>query len=441
MKNYVWQDDSGEGVDRTIMEFMAGEDVVLDRELFPFDITATAAHVRGLSRIGILSTEESITLCQLLDELKQLFEAGQFILDDRYEDGHSAIEMFLTEKVGDTGAKVHTGRSRNDQVAVATRLYMRDCLRKLAGLCGQTGQACLLRAEQHTNLPMPGYTHLQRAVPSSVGLWMGGFAEAFTDNLAFAARVMGLIDCSPLGTAAGYGVNLPLDRDGVASELGFDRLQVNPMYTQNSRGKFEIMVLQAASHAMQDVRRLAWDLSIFTTSEFDFVALPKQYTTGSSIMPNKSNPDVVELLRGKVATVDSAIVEIQSVLSLPSGYQRDLQLTKAPLIRGIKSALQSLAIVPALVKGLQFKEDNMKKSISLDMFTTDIALAKAASGVPFRTAYLEAKRAMDESGEMDVAASLAQRVSPGACGALQLDRIGSRLEQEIQGLSEGDFKA
>jgi len=207
------------------------------------------------------------------------------------------------------------------------------------------------------------------------------------------------------------------------------------MYTQNSRGKFEIMALQAASHAMQDLRRLAWDLSLFTTSEFNFVAVPKQYSTGSSIMPNKSNPDVVELLRGKAATVDAAIGEIQSLLSLPSGYQRDLQLTKPPMIRGMKSALQALDIVPGLVEGLRFKEDNMRESISPDMFMTDIALASAARGTPFRTAYLEAKRAVDESEEFDVAASLADRVSPGACGDLQLDRIRRRMEQEIQGLS------
>jgi argininosuccinate lyase len=436
MKNFVWQDEGGESVDQTIMEFMAGEDVVLDRELFPFDIDATAAHVRGLARIGILSAEESATLCESLEQLKREFESGDFVLDDRYEDGHSAIEMYLTDKAGDAGAKVHTGRSRNDQVAVATRLFLRDSLQKLAGLCAQLAQACLERAEQQADVPMPGYTHLQRAVPSSVGLWMGGFAEAFSDNLAFIGSVLELIDCSPLGTAAGYGVNLPLDRDGVASDLGFARLQVNPLYTQNSRGKFEIMALQAASHAMQDLRRLAWDLSLYTTSEFDFVTLPPQYVTGSSIMPNKANPDVVELLRGRVATVDAAVVEIQSVLSLPSGYQRDLQLTKAPLIRGITSALQALAIAPALVGGLQLNEEKMRKAISLDMFLTDMALAKAARGTPFRTAYLEAKKAADETGEMDAAASLTERVSPGACGDLQLDRIRLRLEQQIQALGE-----
>ena len=432
MKNFLWKDDDGTRVDRNIMEFMAGEDVILDRELFPFDVQATAAHVRGLERIGILSPEESTTLCGLLEQLQREFSEGSFVLDDRYEDGHSAIEMFLTEKVGDIGAKVHTGRSRNDQVAVATRLFLKDRLEQLISLVGRIAGACLERAERQASVPMPGYTHLQRAVPSSVGLWMGCFAEAFTDDLVFASGVLDLVDCSPLGTAAGYGVNLPLDRDGVASDLGFDRIQVNAMYAQNSRGKFEIMALQAAMHAMQDVRRLAWDLSLFTTSEFDFITLPGQYTTGSSIMPNKSNPDVVELLRGKAATIEGAIVEIQSVLSLPSGYQRDLQLTKAPLLRGFRAALQALAVLPPLVEGMTFKEENMRSSISVDMFATDIALAKTVQGVPFRTAYLDAKRSLGEAGAPDASASLAQRVSPGACGDLQLDRIRARLEQKFR---------
>lgn len=431
MNKYLWQSDSDEQVDKTIMEFMAGEDIILDRELFPFDIRATAAHVRGLQRIDVLSSDESSTLCDLLDELQQEFEVGRFQLDDRFEDGHSAIEVYLTERGGDLGAKVHTGRSRNDQVAVATRLYLKDCLQRLLELNGRIARSCLHQAEQYADVAMPGYTHLQRAVPSSIGLWLGGFAEAFTDNLAFASRVLELIDSSPLGTAAGYGVNLPLDRDGVASDLGFSRIQVNPMYAQNSRGKFEIMALEAALHAMQDVRRLAWDLSLFTSSEFDFVRLPEQFTTGSSIMPNKSNPDVVELLRGRAATPAAAISEIQATLSLPSGYQRDLQLTKAPMIRGLRATLQALAIVPALVRGLQFNQQKMRDAISKEMFATDLALEQAAAGVPFRSAYLAAKRELDQIDEPDIAASLAQRTSPGGCGDLQLDRIRRRLEQEL----------
>ncbi|MGK2924093.1 MAG: lyase family protein, partial [Lysobacterales bacterium] len=330
MKNYLWNLSGEAPVSESIMEFLAGEDILLDRELFRFDIQATAAHVRGLMRIRILAADEAEKLLALLNTLREDFEAARFELDDRFEDGHSAIEAFLTERAGDSGARVHTGRSRNDQVSVATRLYLKDRLQRLAALNGRLALACLRKAEEHADLPMPGYTHLQRAVPSSVGLWMAAFAEAFTDNIAIAMGALETVDCNPLGTAAGYGVNLPLDRDGVSAELGFSRLQVNPLYAQNSRGKFELLALQAALHAMQDVRRLAWDLSLFTTSEFDFVELPREYTTGSSIMPNKANPDVVELLRGRAATVEAAIVEIQSLLSLPSGYQRDLQLTKAP---------------------------------------------------------------------------------------------------------------
>jgi len=429
VKQFLWQSGGAESVDEVIMEFLAGEDIVLDRELFPYDIRATAAHVRGLARIGILDGAESDRLTGLLDELLDEFAAGRFVLDERFEDGHSAIEMFLTERSGDLGAKVHTGRSRNDQVAVATRLYLKDRLLQLAELEGRIAMACLHKAEQHADLPVPGYTHLQRAVPSSAGLSMGAFAEAFTDNLSLALNALGVVDASPLGTAAGYGVNLPLDRDGVAGELGFSRLQVNPMYAQNSRGKFELLALQAAAHALQDVRRLAWDLSLFTTSEFRFVELPQAYITGSSIMPNKANPDVVELLRGRVAAVEAAIVEIQSLLSLPSGYQRDLQLTKAPLIRGLAAALQALAIVPALVEGLGFREGAMREAISVEMYATDLALEQAARGVPFRAAYQDAKRKLDAMQAADAAASLAQRVSPGGCGNLLLDRIRGRLER------------
>lgn len=431
MGRYVWQADAETSIDATIMEFMAGEDVILDRELFVYDLRATAAHVRGLERIGLLSPEDGAKLCDLLDSLKVEFEAGRFVLDEKFEDGHSAIEFFLTEHAGDLGAKVHTGRSRNDQVAVATRLFLKDCLIRLMRLNQNIANAALEQAETHAHVPMPGYTHLQRAVPSSVGLWMAAFAEAFTDNLGFARRIFELVDCSPLGTAAGYGVNLPLDRQGVAEDLDFGRVQLNPMYAQNSRGKFEIMALQAVLHSMQDVRRLSWDLSLFTTSEFDFVRLPKQYTTGSSIMPNKSNPDVVELLRGRASAPEAAILEIQSILSLPSGYQRDLQLTKAPLMRGMNASLQALSIVPGLIGGLEFKQQQMKDAISPEMFATDIALQHAASGVPFRQAYLDAKAQLDRIEAPDIAANLAQRTSPGACGDLRLAQIRQRLELEV----------
>jgi argininosuccinate lyase len=431
MSDFLWQSGKGNEVPElgdAIMQFMAAEDVLLDRVLFPHDLRATAAHVRGLHRIGILTLQDSDGLCRLLAELEADFSAGRFILDHRFEDGHSAIEAYLSERSGDLGARVHTGRSRNDQVAVALRLYMREQVRRMAGFDRAIAKACLEQAGKHENLPMPGYTHLQRAVPSSVGLWLASFAEAFGDDLAFAISVLEILDASPLGTAAGFGVNLPLDRAGVAAELGFSRLHINPMAVQNARGKFELMSLQAAQHAMQDVRRLAWDLSLFATAEFGFVRLPPHYSTGSSIMPNKSNPDVVELLRARVATVEGAIVEIQSVLGLPSGYHRDLQSSKAPLVRGMQCTLQALAIVPALIQGLAFNSERMRDAISPDMFATDHALELAAAGKPFREAYHKVKVELDSLPQRDIEENLARRISPGACGNLQLEEIESRLE-------------
>jgi argininosuccinate lyase len=428
MSEFLWESEAAVDIDQAILEFTTGEDVVLDRELFPYDLQATVAHVHGLERIGLLAPAESAQICALLDELREEFAAGSFVLDQRFEDGHSAIELWLTGRAGPLGERVHTGRSRNDQVAVATRLYMRERLRAIGHSCAATARACLVQAERHAATPMPGYTHLQRAVPSSIGLWMGGFAESFSDDVALIAAVLELLNASPLGTAAGYGVNLPLDRDGVAAELGFSRLQVNPLSAQNARGKSELMALQAAAHPMQDLRRLAWDLSLFTTREFDFVRLPGKYTTGSSIMPNKSNPDVVELMRARVATLEGAMHEIQALLSLPSGYQRDLQLTKGPLLRGLRAAETPLAILPALVLGLEFNTERMLQAISPDMFATDAALELAASGVPFREAYRRIKERPAGLEDRDVAESLSRRSSPGSCGALMLDRIRDRLE-------------
>lgn len=427
MNRYVWNKGDGEGIDKKVMEFLAAQDVILDRELFLHDIRATIAHVNGLQRIGILNGEEQQQLLAALESLANRFRAGEFLLDDQYEDGHSAIESVLTGQLGELGKKVHTGRSRNDQVLVASRLYLKQQLDTIVKLDYQIAVACLQQAEKHAMAPMPGYTHMQRAVPSSVGLWLGGFAESFTDSLAGAAQAHDLLDNCPLGTAAGYGVNLPLDREGVAAELGFKRVQINPLAAQNSRGKFELIALQAAALALHDVRRLAWDLSLYTTSEFDFVRLHDRYATGSSIMPNKSNPDVVEILRASAAVVAGAEAEIKALQSLPSGYQRDLQMTKAPMIRGMQHCVNSLQLVAGLVDSMEFNFDKMEAAITPQMYATDRAIEAVSQGVAFRTAYKDTKnRLSDVQGQ--AAKSLAQRISPGACGALQLDKISARLE-------------
>jgi len=426
MSSPLWQ-KSDTVIDPRIMRFLAGEDVVLDRELLPFDIRASHAHVAGLARIGILTADENAAIARELDALAADFASGEFVLDARYEDGHSAIEARLTERLGDTGRRIHTGRSRNDQVLVASRLYLCARLGELRALCISIARVALDRAAAEIALPMPGYTHLQRAVVSSAGMWWAGFAESFIDNAQIARDAQALVDANPLGTAAGYGVNLALDRDGVTAALGFARLQVGPVAAQLSRGKYEWQALAALSQALGDVRRLAWDLSLFTTREFGLVALPAQYTTGSSIMPNKRNPDVIELLRASQAVTVGAMAELTALLSLPSGYQRDLQFTKGPLIRALRHGLDALALLPELLLALRWNETALRAAIEPSMYATDLAVEQAVSGVPFRDAYRAAADATASLDQRTPEASLAARVSPGAGADLRLDVLAARL--------------
>ena len=428
MKDLIWKKNGeGENTDPAIMAFLAGEDVALDTELLLFDIAASAAHVRGLQQINILSVEESSKLQDGLLLIAEDVRSGIRKLDSQFEDGHSAIESWLTEMLGDIGGKIHTGRSRNDQVAVAMRLFMKDRLKQLQDCCTQVASVLLNRINTEGDLPMAGYTHLQSAMPSSAGLWLAGHAEAFIDNAELATLTFNWLDASPLGTASGFGVNLELPRQEVARDLGFARMVVNPQYAQNSRGKIELQALSVLSACTLDLRRLAWDLSLFTTREFGFVKLPAQYCTGSSIMPNKNNPDTVELLRAVHGVVQGAQTELASVLSLPSGYQRDLQATKPPLLRAFEKGLQALKLLPDLLAGFEWQAQRMLESITPEMLATDRALDMARDGIPFRDAY---KTVTAETGEISseaIAKSLANRVSPGGCGQLETSLLESRL--------------
>ena len=426
MTQPLWQ-KSGIQIDPRIMRFLAGDDVILDREFFLHDITASKAHVEGLQHIGLVSVDEAAALKRELDALAEDFRSGAFVLDERFEDCHSAIEARLTERLGDAGRRVHTGRSRNDQILVATRLWLKDKLAELEAHCRAVAEVCLERAAQPA-IPMPGYTHLQRAVVSSTSMWFAGFAEGFIDNALRARQTRELIDANPLGTAAGYGVNLSLDRAHTTQALGFGRMQVSPIYAQLSRGKYEMAVLEAIGAAMLDVRRLAWDLSLFTTAEFGFVQLPAQYTTGSSIMPNKRNPDVVELLRASYASVAAARTEIEQLLSLPSGYQRDLQFSKGSIFHGVRHGLMALELVPDLLAQMAWNEATMRAAIEPAMYATDVAIEQAAAGVPFRDAYRAAAETAASAGEgRTPEGSLAARTSPGAGDQLKLDELRARL--------------
>ncbi|MEO8808774.1 MAG: argininosuccinate lyase [Rhodanobacter sp.] len=416
-------------MDAKIMQFLAGDDVLLDREFFLHDITASKAHVEGLANIGVVSSEDAAALSRELDALAADFASGVFVLDERFEDGHSAIETRLTERLGDAGRRVHTGRSRNDQILVATRLWLKDKLLVLESHCRSIASVCLDRAAQAA-LPMPGYTHLQRAVVSSTAMWFAGFAEGFIDNAWRARQTLALVDANPLGTAAGYGVNLKLDREHTTRALGFARMQISPIYAQLSRGKYEMAALEAIAGALLDLRRMAWDLSLFTTAEFNFVRLPAEYTTGSSIMPNKRNPDVIELLRASYASVAAARTEIEQLLSLPSGYQRDLQISKGSLFHGVRRGLGALELVPDLLARLEWNEAAMRLAIEPAMYATDLAVEQAAAGVPFRDAYRAAAEASAGAGQgRTPQGSLAARVSPGAGDDLRLDALRARLDQ------------
>jgi len=426
MSDLLWQ-KPGVKVDARIQRFLAGEDVILDREFFLFDIEASRAHAEGLQQIGILDAEELAGLARELTLLADDFREGRFVLDETFEDGHSAIEARLIERLGDAGRKIHTGRSRNDQILVATRLWLKDRLTRVKALCRESAEVALARADAERALPLPGYTHLQRAVVSSAGMWWAAWAEGFIDDAVRASDTLAWVDANPLGSAAGYGVNLPLAREHTTQALGFGRMQVSAGYAQLSRGKFEMAAIDALGSALLDLRRLAWDLSLFTSAEFGFVALPAEYTTGSSIMPNKRNPDVIELMRASYASAAAARTEVEQLLSLPSGYHRDLQFSKGAIFHAFGRGLGALELLPDLLRNLEWKPERMRAALDPSMYATDLAVDLARKGLPFRDAY---KQAADPASwaQGDPEASLAARVSPGAAADLRLDELHRRLK-------------
>ncbi len=426
----LWQKPGALGPDAEMMRFTVGDDRAVDAVLLPFDVRASVAHVRGLGRIGVLSPIDAERLAASLVDVGRTFERGDLTIDERFEDGHSALEHALVERLGDLGKRVHTGRSRNDQVQVALRLYAMDRLSTARARIAAAAEVLLARAAADERTPMPGYTHLKRAVPSSVGLWLAGIAEGLIDDLELVGAAEAFASASPLGTGAGFGVNLALDREGVARELGFARVAWNPMNVQNARGKTELVVLGALESALLDARRFAWDLSFFVNEELGFAALPDEFTTGSSLMPNKRNPDAAELLRAAYASVLGARTEIAATLSLPSGYHRDLQRTKSAFVRGVEGALAALSIFARLAGAFTLDPARMRACIDGPMFATDRALELARAGTPFRDAYREvgvAVRSGASAPADDVEASLAARVSPGACADLRLDDMRRRL--------------
>jgi argininosuccinate lyase len=424
-KNYLWSGEDGNNIHQDLMDFMAGNDIKLDRHLFVFDIEATKVHVQGLKKIGIFTSEEYRKVKKALKVLKKQFQSGEFSLDNKYEDGHSAIEFYLTEQLGSLGKKTHTGRSRNDQVLTCSRLFMRHHLQQIKELNKKVISSLLDLAEKHKNTAMPGYTHLQRAMPTTVAVWLLGFAESLIDDNMLIDSTISYINSSPLGTAAGFGVPLNLPREFTAKKLKFERVQINPVYAQNSRGKFDLVVLQTIYQVMLDIRRFSWDLSLFMTDEFNFVKLDKSYTTGSSIMPNKANPDVVELMRASLSVIEGSISQIQSLMSLPSGYQRDLQMSKEPMVKSLLFTTKVLKLIPGLIDAMNFNPEVMKSAISPEMMATDYALEQVKKGKNFRDAYGTAKVTENNISYQD---SIRNRISLGGAANLGIKSLRKRLD-------------
>jgi len=416
----LWQKDYS--LDSLMEEFTVGNDYILDQELVIADCLASIAHARGLHEIGILDDEELAVLTQGLAEIIGLRQQNAFPITLENEDCHTAIESYLTEHYGEVGKKIHTGRSRNDQVQTALRIWMREYTLKLCNITGNLCEQLLSFAAEYAEVPMPGRTHMQIAMPSSVGLWAAAYAEELYDEAQHLMHLSWTLDQSPLGSAASYGVPLPLDRQFTAEQMGFTRVQNNVLYANNSRGKFEAMLLDGCEYIALTLSKLAQDLMLFTLPEFGYFSLPRELCTGSSIMPQKKNPDGLELARSRSALVGSASMRVKSIIrSLPSGYNRDFQDTKEPLLQGTKATWQLVQIFSRMVKGLTVNKDALIAACTPELYATDIVLQQVAEGKNFRDTYKEVGLHLDQVAKLDPVATLSSRTSLGTTGNLGLD--------------------
>ena len=371
-----------------VLRYTAGEDHMLDARLVPYDVRGSIAHAEMLAAIGLISDDDCAAIRDGLNSLAADFGDDKWSISLEDEDIHTALESRLTNNIGDAGARLHLGRSRNDQVLTALRLYLRDAAEDLAGRVEELRESVAALSDRQGDVELPGYTHMQHAMPSSVALWCGGFDEAFADAIAGLQTTRRRINKNPLGSAAGYGTpGLPLDRDLTTEKLGFDTTQAPVTSVQLSRGKAESTLLFEVTLLLQDLGRMASDLLLFYTQEFAYVSLAADVTTGSSIMPQKRNPDVLELLRAASGTAHACLDEsLMITAKLQSGYQRDLQRLKAPLFRGIDLAVESVDIMAYLLGGLRFLPENIE--LDEGIFATAEAYRLVnEEGIPFRVAY------------------------------------------------------
>src|SRR5258708_10663192 len=429
MTTKLWS--KGYELDATIEAFEAARNAALDAQLVRHDLWGSLAHARMLRRIGVLADDEWGRLDEALRALLADAEAATLRPSTAQEDVHTAIEQALVARVGASGKRIHTGRSRNDQVLLDLRLFVKEALAAPSLAALDTASTLVALARAHEWTPMPGYTHMQRAMLSSVGLWAAAYAEALLDDCGQLAAAYALNDQSPLGSAAAYGTPLPLDRAYVAQLLGFAHVQHNVLAAANARGKSEAAVVQALALVMLDLSKWAQDVLLFTTSEYGFFEVPQELCDGSSIMPQKRNLSALELVRARAHTVIALQGQMLATLAgLPSGYNMDYQETKAPMMEAIHLCRESLAVRQLFAARLEGKPDRLESRCTAELFATDSAYELAAGGMPFRDAYRAVAAAPDAAQPGDLITRLRARTSEGAPGNLALDAVAARIAGE-----------
>jgi argininosuccinate lyase len=416
----LWE--KGYAVDETLAKFTVGDDPSLDRHLAYYDCLASIAHAHMLAATQLLTPLEVQALSKELAVLATKAEHGTFEISAEQEDCHTAIENHLTDVLGEVGKKIHAARSRNDQVLTALRLYSKAQLRQLILNCHALAAGLIEFAEENIDIPIVGRTHMQKAMPSSLGLWAMAFAESLADNVSILKNVYELIDQCPLGSAASYGVGWAIDRELSSALLGFAKVQNNVLYAANSRGKFEAAILHGLTQVMNDLSKLSSDLIFFSLPETGYLKIPEAFCSGSSLMPQKRNPCALELTRAKAATVSSYLMRINEVIRpLPSGYHRDFQETKAPLIKGFDTTNQCVVVMTHVLKHLEVNKTACERAFTTEVFATDKAMRLTAQGVAFRDAYREVGQNLSDVKMEDARENIKSKTHIGATGNLNIE--------------------
>ncbi|MEP2056624.1 MULTISPECIES: argininosuccinate lyase [Maribacter] len=380
--------DKGFSTDKKIDHFTVGNDRELDLLLAKYDVIASKAHAKMLGKIGLISPKETVELVNELDNIAARIEKGTFSIENSFEDMHSKIEYMLTLSLGDTGKKIHTARSRNDQVLVAMHLYLKDELTEIKSMTKSLFNLLLVKAQEHKDVMLPGYTHLQIAMPSSFGLWFSAYAESLIDDLYFIEAAYKVADQNPLGSAAGYGSSFAIDRSFTTEEMGFETMKYNVVAAQMSRGKAEKAAAFGIANIAATLSKMAMDICLYMSQNFDFISFPDELTTGSSIMPHKKNPDVFELVRGKCNKLQSIPNQLTLVINnLPSGYHRDLQLVKEIIVPAIQDMKACLEILTFSLKEIKVNDSILDDPKYDYLFSVDTLNELVQSGMPFRDAY------------------------------------------------------